>query len=151
MSESISRLMDGEVDYTELERCCTELTSNDAVVTWVCYHVIGDHLRGSGGHSRSSIQRLIKDGHVQVDGRSARANQPMKPGQTVLVDVPGDPARPFDRARVHAKFRRFVAPVAGAAAADYLLQVCSEAVRTARFSPLVDKIEAMCAGLLNKT
>lgn len=41
-----------------------------------------------GGHSRSSIQRLIKDGHVQVDGRSSRANQPMKAGQTVLVELP---------------------------------------------------------------
>ena len=41
-----------------------------------------------GSHSRSSIQRLIKDGHVQVDGRSGKANQPMKIGQTVLVELP---------------------------------------------------------------
>lgn len=41
-----------------------------------------------GGHSRSSIQRLIKDGHVQVDGRLSKANQPMKTGQTVLVQLP---------------------------------------------------------------
>ncbi len=41
-----------------------------------------------GGHSRSSIQRLIKDGHVQVEGRSAKANQPMKTGQTVVVELP---------------------------------------------------------------
>jgi 23S rRNA pseudouridine1911/1915/1917 synthase len=41
-----------------------------------------------GGHSRSSIQRLIKDGHVQVDGRAAKANQPMKTGQSVLVELP---------------------------------------------------------------
>jgi 23S rRNA pseudouridine1911/1915/1917 synthase len=41
-----------------------------------------------GGHSRSSIQRLIRDGHVQVNGRSAKANQPMKTGQTVLVELP---------------------------------------------------------------
>jgi 23S rRNA pseudouridine1911/1915/1917 synthase len=41
-----------------------------------------------GGHSRSSIQRLIKDGHVNVDGRSAKANQAMKTGQTVHVELP---------------------------------------------------------------
>jgi 23S rRNA pseudouridine1911/1915/1917 synthase len=40
------------------------------------------------GHSRSNIQRLIKDGHVHVDGRAAKANQPMKTGQHVAVDVP---------------------------------------------------------------
>ena len=41
-----------------------------------------------GGHSRSNIQRLIKDGRVQVDGKNAKANQAMKAGQTVIVDVP---------------------------------------------------------------
>jgi len=41
-----------------------------------------------GGHSRSSIQRLIKDGHVHVDGRPAKSNQSMKAGQTVVVEVP---------------------------------------------------------------
>ncbi len=40
------------------------------------------------GHSRSHIQRLIKDGYVQVDGRPGKANQPMKPGQTVVVELP---------------------------------------------------------------
>ncbi len=45
-------------------------------------------------HSRSQIQRLIKDGRVLVAGREARANQPVKRGQTVTVDVPEpvDPA-----------------------------------------------------------
>jgi 23S rRNA pseudouridine1911/1915/1917 synthase len=41
-----------------------------------------------GGHSRSNIQRLIKEGFVQVDGRAAKANQPMKTGQTVVVELP---------------------------------------------------------------
>ena len=40
------------------------------------------------GHSRSNIQRLIKDGHVQVDGRSAKSNQSMKAGQTVAIELP---------------------------------------------------------------
>ena len=47
-----------------------------------------------GGHSRSNIQRLIKEGFVHVDGRAAKANQPMKTGQTVVVELPEpiDPA-----------------------------------------------------------
>jgi 23S rRNA pseudouridine1911/1915/1917 synthase len=40
------------------------------------------------GQSRSQIQRLIKDGHVQVAGRPAKANQPVKTGQLVAVAVP---------------------------------------------------------------
>ena len=39
-------------------------------------------------HSRSQIQRLIKDGHILVAGREARSNQPVKTGQDVTVDVP---------------------------------------------------------------
>jgi 23S rRNA pseudouridine1911/1915/1917 synthase len=38
--------------------------------------------------SRSQIQRLIKDGHVLVAGRGAKANQPVKTGQAIEVDVP---------------------------------------------------------------
>jgi 23S rRNA pseudouridine1911/1915/1917 synthase len=38
--------------------------------------------------SRSQIQRLIEDGHVQVGGRSARSNQLVKSGQTITVEEP---------------------------------------------------------------
>jgi 23S rRNA pseudouridine1911/1915/1917 synthase len=38
--------------------------------------------------SRSQIQRLIKDGSVRVAGRVAKANQPVKAGQTIVLDVP---------------------------------------------------------------
>lgn len=41
-----------------------------------------------GTVSRSQIQRLIKEGHVQVDGRPAKANLPLKAGQTVVVERP---------------------------------------------------------------
>ena len=41
-----------------------------------------------GGHSRSSIQRLIRDGHVHVDGRAAKANQAIKSGQTIAIELP---------------------------------------------------------------
>ncbi|MBI3492193.1 MAG: RluA family pseudouridine synthase [Acidobacteria bacterium] len=38
--------------------------------------------------SRSQIQRLIKNGLVTVAGRPAKANQPVKSGQKISVDVP---------------------------------------------------------------
>lgn len=44
------------------------------------------------GYSRSQIQRLIKEGCVQVAGRPARANQPVRIGQSVSVDI----LRPID-------------------------------------------------------
>src|SRR5204862_7444645 len=40
------------------------------------------------GHSRSRIQRLIKDGHVTVGGRAAKANQAVKSGQAIAIDAP---------------------------------------------------------------
>jgi 23S rRNA pseudouridine1911/1915/1917 synthase len=44
-------------------------------------------------HSRSQIQRLIKEGHVQVEGRAAKPNLAIKPGQAINVDLP-DPIEP---------------------------------------------------------
>lgn len=46
MPDSISRLMDGEIDNTEFEVVCGQLRRPEAIATWVCYHVIGDTLRG---------------------------------------------------------------------------------------------------------
>jgi 23S rRNA pseudouridine1911/1915/1917 synthase len=40
------------------------------------------------GQSRSQIQRLIKDGYVRVGGSPAKANQPVKAGQQVSVQIP---------------------------------------------------------------
>jgi sigma-E factor negative regulatory protein RseA len=51
MNESISRLMDGEVEPQEFDRICGEMKAPDAMATWVCYHVIGDQLRGAHGVS----------------------------------------------------------------------------------------------------
>jgi 23S rRNA pseudouridine1911/1915/1917 synthase len=39
-------------------------------------------------HSRSQIQRLIKEGHVLVSGRDARANQTVKIGQQISLEIP---------------------------------------------------------------
>jgi 23S rRNA pseudouridine1911/1915/1917 synthase len=44
-------------------------------------------------HSRSQIQRLIKEGHVLVAGREAKANQAVKVGQSITLDVP-EPVSP---------------------------------------------------------
>jgi 23S rRNA pseudouridine1911/1915/1917 synthase len=41
-----------------------------------------------GDQSRSQLQRLIKDGRVLVAGRAGKANQPVKTGQTVTLDLP---------------------------------------------------------------
>jgi 23S rRNA pseudouridine1911/1915/1917 synthase len=45
------------------------------------------------GQSRSQIQRLIKDGHVSIGGREAKANQPVKTGQAIAIDIP-EPIEP---------------------------------------------------------
>jgi len=62
---NISRLMDGEVEDGEFERCVADLKSPDAMRTWTCYHVIGDHLRGgyamSAAFSRSLSQALAAE------------------------------------------------------------------------------------------
>jgi sigma-E factor negative regulatory protein RseA len=49
MDEKISRLMDGDCDAAELDAACVAMKSKDALLTWVCYHAIGDVLRGQRG------------------------------------------------------------------------------------------------------
>ena len=46
-AEEISLLVDGELDVERIEGVCTRLRNADSMTTWVCYHVIGDALRGS--------------------------------------------------------------------------------------------------------
>ena len=54
MNEQISRLVDGEMDATEMEAVCTTTLRNDAaMVTWNCYHAIGDALRGESAATRN--------------------------------------------------------------------------------------------------
>jgi 23S rRNA pseudouridine1911/1915/1917 synthase len=47
--------------------------------------------------SRSQIQRLIKEGRVQVDGAAAKANHAVRPGERVDIDVP-EPVDPTPEA-----------------------------------------------------
>jgi sigma-E factor negative regulatory protein RseA len=53
MNENISRLMDGEVDATELDAICATLASDTAMATWNCYHTIGDALRNETAVTRN--------------------------------------------------------------------------------------------------
>ena len=46
-SEEISLLIDGELDPVRAEAVVTSLCRSEGVATWVCYHVIGDSLRGA--------------------------------------------------------------------------------------------------------
>lgn len=48
-------------------------------------------------HSRSQIQRLIKEGAVRVGGGDAKPNQPVKTGQIVTLEIP-EPLDPVPRA-----------------------------------------------------
>jgi sigma-E factor negative regulatory protein RseA len=45
-AEELSLLVDGELDADRVERVCYGLRAHPALETWVCYHVIGDALRG---------------------------------------------------------------------------------------------------------
>jgi sigma-E factor negative regulatory protein RseA len=60
--EEISQLMDGELDTARVDDVCAGLRDSGCVATWVCYHVIGDSMRGSAtvttGFSARFAQRL---------------------------------------------------------------------------------------------
>ncbi len=65
MSDSISRLMDGELDDSDVVGACNGMRQPEAVSTWVCYHVIGEVLRGGTGApprlSRGFAARLASE------------------------------------------------------------------------------------------
>ncbi|MFO1324060.1 MAG: sigma-E factor negative regulatory protein [Burkholderiales bacterium] len=82
MNESISRLMDGDMSDAEFERCVAELKSSDAIHTWTCYHVIGDHLRSAGAHSPRFAARF----------HAALAAEPTVLAPMARPHVPAQPA-----------------------------------------------------------
>lgn len=64
MSEDISRLMDGEVEGAEMHAMWQGLRHPHAIVTWTCYHAIGDALRGELGLTRdlrNDVARRLAD------------------------------------------------------------------------------------------
>ena len=64
--------------------------------------------------------------------------------ERLVTHVPGDPARPFDRAQVRDKFLSFVAPLLGAQQAQDILARCSDVLATGEFSALMAAIEDVC-------
>jgi sigma-E factor negative regulatory protein RseA len=79
MSEEISRLMDGELDDDTAERVCAALRDGEAQATWACYHIIGDHLRGTSvrgtGFAVRFGRRLAAEPTILAPAR--RANRPV--------------------------------------------------------------------------
>jgi 2-methylcitrate dehydratase PrpD len=65
--------------------------------------------------------------------------------ERLVTHVPGDPARPFDRAQMGEKFLRFVDPVLGEQKAKHILARCGEAPATGQFGALVNEIEEACS------
>ena len=60
MNESISRLMDGDLDDATVETVCHALKHGDAMTTWACYHVISDGMRGSANLSPGFSARFAR-------------------------------------------------------------------------------------------
>ena len=59
MNEDISRLMDGELDdESAVDRTLGGMRHDGAIATWMCYHVIGDALRGEIGAAARVSRRL---------------------------------------------------------------------------------------------
>lgn len=56
--EEVSQLMDGELDAQRVEHACHGLRETASMETWICYHVIGDTLRGCGGLSPGFAERF---------------------------------------------------------------------------------------------
>jgi 2-methylcitrate dehydratase PrpD len=68
--------------------------------------------------------------------------------ERMVTHVPGDPARAFDRARVHEKFLQFGQPVLGVEGAERMLARCRAALAAGEFAPLLEEIERACSDAL---
>jgi len=75
--EEISQLMDGELDAHHVDGVCAGLRESRCVETWMCYHVIGDAMRGSAaptpGFSARFAQRLAAEPTVLAPQRRKTA------------------------------------------------------------------------------
>jgi sigma-E factor negative regulatory protein RseA len=80
MGEEISRFMDGEVDGAEADAVYRQLKHSEGRATWVCYHVIGDTLRGSArylpGFSERFARRIAEEPTVIAPKRRASQGLP---------------------------------------------------------------------------
>jgi len=80
MNEQISRLMDGEIDATEMDAVCAALRGDAAMATWNCYHTIGDALRSETAATRNIgraiSQRLAHEPVIVAAPRRRSASGP---------------------------------------------------------------------------
>jgi 2-methylcitrate dehydratase PrpD len=68
--------------------------------------------------------------------------------ERLVTDVPGDPARPFDRVQVRDKFVRFVEPVLGTERSKEVHVRISDALARGDFAIIAEEIEAACCDTL---
>ena len=65
-AEAISLLVDGELEHERVEHACSSLREPGCIRTWVCYHVIGDALRGAAtmpaGFARGALSGSVGTG-----------------------------------------------------------------------------------------
>lgn len=76
-TEEVSLLMDGELDAVRAEAVITGLCRSEGVANWVCYHVIGDAVRGITTRSpmmaAKCLDRLAAEPTVLAPPRRAPA------------------------------------------------------------------------------
>jgi 2-methylcitrate dehydratase PrpD len=124
---------------------------------------LADHMTADVGQSPIGLSPPLRDFMKKIKvaaDRSLLANYPRRWPARVIVtagaaryerlvtDVPGDPARPFDRANVRDKFVRFTAPVLGMEKTEQMFSRISDALASGAFAVLVAEIEAACRDAL---
>jgi 2-methylcitrate dehydratase PrpD len=120
---------------------------------------LADHLTAEVGQSPADLLPPLRDFMSKIKvaaDESLLADYPRRWPARVMVtagstryerlvtDIPGDPARPFDGAKVREKFARFVAPVLGTEKTEQILTRISDALASGTFAALVAEIEAAC-------
>jgi 2-methylcitrate dehydratase PrpD len=68
--------------------------------------------------------------------------------ERLVTHVPGDPARPFDRSAVDAKFVRFVTAIVGAQKAEQLLARSNDLLADRDLATLATEVEHICGNAL---
>jgi sigma-E factor negative regulatory protein RseA len=79
MNEQISRLMDGEIEASETDAVFAMLKNRTAMITWSCYHTIGDALRGETAVTRNigeAVSRQLSSEPTVMAPRRRPASRP---------------------------------------------------------------------------
>ena len=90
MNEKISRLMDGEVDASEVDAVLAALKGEAAMATWNCYHTIGDALRGetaAAGNVAAGVSRMLVGEPAIVAAPARNASRPASWALAVAASV----------------------------------------------------------------